>query len=100
MPSDPIAQSLEEGLHYFEEALPTIMDALDSVAKIHPFIGSESSTITSVLRDLESAPLISNTVAVCAFRAAYEFEKARRDNNKQCRALFLEMNNMMLVLLE
>lgn len=33
-------QSLQDGIQYFEEAVPIVVKALDNVAKIHPFIGS------------------------------------------------------------
>lgn len=45
VPSDPGMQSLQDGIQYFEEAVPIVIKALDNVAKIHPFIGSESKII-------------------------------------------------------
>lgn len=34
------------------------------------------------------------------FRAAYKLEKEREENDAHCRALFLEVNFMMLLLVE
>lgn len=93
VPSDPGMQSLQDGIQYFEEAVPIVVKALDNVAKIHPFIGSEST----IMRLNYRSQALSRSVC---FRSAYEFEKTRQDNNNQCRILFLEMNDMMLVLLE
>ena len=36
-----IADAIEEGVNTFMEAVPSLMKALDEVAKIHPFINGE-----------------------------------------------------------
>ncbi|KAI0083947.1 hypothetical protein BDY19DRAFT_604899 [Irpex rosettiformis] len=55
---------------------PWFMRALDDVAKIHPFV----------------------SVAVIAFKACYNMELARRQNDKRVIALFKEMKDMIEVL--
>ncbi|KAI0826090.1 hypothetical protein BC629DRAFT_47848 [Irpex lacteus] len=55
---------------------PWFMRALDDVAKIHPFV----------------------SVAVIAFKACYNMEMARRQNDKRVIALFREMKEMIEVL--
>jgi hypothetical protein len=37
-----IAETIQKGVNSFMEAVPPLMDALDAVAKIHPFIGGAS----------------------------------------------------------
>ncbi|KAL6303383.1 hypothetical protein BKA93DRAFT_735065 [Sparassis latifolia] len=56
--------------------IPILLQALDEVAKLHPFIA----------------------VAVIAFKVAYNLEMTRRQNNAKIEALFVEMTDMMKVL--
>jgi hypothetical protein len=37
-----IAEAIHKGVNTFMEAAPVLMDALDAVSKIHPFIGGAS----------------------------------------------------------
>ncbi|KAF8178111.1 hypothetical protein K438DRAFT_1938825 [Mycena galopus ATCC 62051] len=67
---------IEKGLNSFMEGMPVLMNALDEVAKIHPFIA----------------------VAVTAFKAVWALEQKRRENDKKILALHMEMKNMMGVL--
>ncbi|KAJ7507291.1 hypothetical protein B0H11DRAFT_197898 [Mycena galericulata] len=67
---------IESGLNAFMEGMPVLMNALDEVAKLHPFIG----------------------VAVMAFKAVWALEQKRRDNDKKILALHMEMKDMMGVL--
>jgi hypothetical protein len=39
-----IAEAIHRGVNTFMEAVPPLMDALDEVAKVHPFIGGTSSS--------------------------------------------------------
>ncbi|EIW63446.1 uncharacterized protein TRAVEDRAFT_112584, partial [Trametes versicolor FP-101664 SS1] len=71
-------QSLRNGISSLAESLPGLIKALDEVAKIHPFIA----------------------VAVGAFKVVVELDVKRRDNDKKISVLFLEMKDMMSVLLE
>ncbi|KAH9950246.1 hypothetical protein B0H21DRAFT_819379 [Amylocystis lapponica] len=57
--------------------VPLLMRMLDEVAKVHPFIG----------------------VAVLAFKAVYTLEMKRRANDKKIVALYVEMKDMLMVLL-
>ncbi|KAF8208355.1 hypothetical protein K438DRAFT_1813864 [Mycena galopus ATCC 62051] len=67
---------IEKGLNTFMEGMPVLMNALDEVAKLHPFIG----------------------VAVMAFKAVWALEQKRRDNDRKILALHMEMKDMMGVL--
>ncbi|KAJ7368797.1 hypothetical protein DFH08DRAFT_33383 [Mycena albidolilacea] len=67
---------IEHGLNTFMEGIPVLMNALDEVAKLHPFIG----------------------VAVMAFKAVWALEMKRRANDKMILSLHMEMKDMMGVL--
>ncbi|PIL33406.1 hypothetical protein GSI_04028 [Ganoderma sinense ZZ0214-1] len=69
---------LLDGVNSLVHSLPPLVKALDAVAQIHPFIA----------------------IAVGAFKVVIELEIKRRDNDKKVNLLFLEMRNMMSVLLE
>ncbi|KAI0040172.1 hypothetical protein FA95DRAFT_1550018 [Auriscalpium vulgare] len=73
-----IAQHIEDGIDHFFEGMPVFMNALDAVADVHPFIA----------------------VAVMAFKTVYTLEVTRRDNEKKVIALYVEMKDMMAVLLQ
>ncbi|KAI9464111.1 hypothetical protein BJY52DRAFT_887328 [Lactarius psammicola] len=57
--------------------MPVLMNALDELKALHPFVG----------------------VVVLAFTAVYTLEQKRRDNEKKIIALYVEMKDMMGVLL-
>ncbi|KAJ7846409.1 hypothetical protein B0H14DRAFT_936649 [Mycena olivaceomarginata] len=67
---------IEQGLNAFMEGMPVLMNALDEVAKLHPFIG----------------------VAVMAIKAVWALEQKRRENDRRILALHMEMKDMMGVL--
>ncbi|KAF7366517.1 hypothetical protein MSAN_00909000 [Mycena sanguinolenta] len=67
---------IEERLNTFTEGMPVLMNALDEVAKLHPFIG----------------------VAVMAFKAVWALEQKRRENDQKILALHMEMKDMMAIL--
>ncbi|KAJ7115464.1 hypothetical protein C8R44DRAFT_880758 [Mycena epipterygia] len=69
-------EAIEKGLNSFMEGMPVLMNALDEVAKLHPFIG----------------------VAVLAFKAVWALEQKRRENDRKILALHMEMKDMMGVL--
>ncbi|KAF7341977.1 hypothetical protein MVEN_01784700 [Mycena venus] len=69
-------EAIEKGINSFMEGMPVLMNALDEVAKLHPFIG----------------------VAVMAFKAVWALEQKRRENDRRILALHMEMKNMMGVL--
>ncbi|KAJ6561494.1 hypothetical protein DFH09DRAFT_1160085 [Mycena vulgaris] len=69
-------EAIEQGLHTFMEGIPVLMNALDEVAKLHPFIG----------------------VAVMAFKAVWALEQKRRANDRMILTLHMEIKDMMGVL--
>ncbi|KAJ6610468.1 hypothetical protein B0H10DRAFT_411247 [Mycena sp. CBHHK59/15] len=69
-------EAIEKGINSFMEGMPVLMNALDEVAKLHPFIG----------------------VAVMAFKAVWALEQKRRENDRRILALHMEMKDMMGVL--
>ncbi|KAH9856037.1 hypothetical protein C2E23DRAFT_563837 [Lenzites betulinus] len=68
---------LMDGVRSLVESLPPLVRALDVVAQIHPFL----------------------SIVVGAFKVVVELEVKRREKNKKINLLFLEMRNMMTVLL-
>ncbi|KAH8987639.1 hypothetical protein EDB92DRAFT_1948471 [Lactarius akahatsu] len=72
-----LGKAVKEGIDHFFEGMPIFMSALDAVADLHPFIG----------------------VIVVAFKTVYTLELKRRDNEKKIIALYVEMKDMMGVLL-
>ncbi|KAI0298350.1 hypothetical protein B0F90DRAFT_1669084 [Multifurca ochricompacta] len=72
-----IGIAVKEGIDHFFEGMPILMNALDVVADLHPFIG----------------------VVVMAFKTVYTLELKRRDNERKIIALYVEMKDMMGVLL-
>ncbi|TCD69752.1 hypothetical protein EIP91_006288 [Steccherinum ochraceum] len=70
--------AIESGLKSFMEDIPWLMKGLDEVARIHPVV----------------------TVAVLAFKAVYTMEMIRRENDKRIRSLYVEMKDMMAILVQ
>jgi hypothetical protein len=81
-----IADVMEKGVNTFMEAVPSLMKALDEVAKIHPFISGE------LHRSDEDQSINGgkHTVAVLAFKAVYTLEVTRRENDRRILALYAE----------
>ncbi|KAI0265430.1 hypothetical protein BC834DRAFT_879420 [Gloeopeniophorella convolvens] len=73
-----VGKAVQEGIDHFFEGMPVLMNALDAVADLHPFIG----------------------VVVMAFKTVYTLELKRRDNEKKIIALYVEMKDMMAALLQ
>ncbi|KAI0265448.1 hypothetical protein BC834DRAFT_186547 [Gloeopeniophorella convolvens] len=73
-----LAKAVKEGIDHFFEGMPVLMNALDEVADLHPFIG----------------------IVVMAFKTVYTLELKRRENEKKVIALYVEMKDMMAVLLQ
>ncbi|KAI0653999.1 hypothetical protein C8Q70DRAFT_550081 [Cubamyces menziesii] len=70
--------TLLDGVNALVESLPPLLPTLDALAQLHPFL----------------------QVAVGAFKVVVELEIKRHDNDKKINLLFLEMRNMMSVLLQ
>ncbi|TCD60695.1 hypothetical protein EIP91_009662, partial [Steccherinum ochraceum] len=71
-------KAIETEVNSFEDSIPWLMKGLDEVVKMHPFVG----------------------VAVLAFKAAYKMDMARRENDKRIRSLYVEMKEMIAVLIQ
>ncbi|TCD65461.1 hypothetical protein EIP91_002675 [Steccherinum ochraceum] len=71
-------KAIEAGVNSFVDDIPWLMKGLDEVAKIHPVV----------------------TVAVLAFKAVYTMEMTRRENDKRIRSLYVEMKEMIAVLIQ
>ena len=69
------------------------MKALDEVKNLHPFIGGMSTFSLKFMRAKWEI------VVVMAFKTVYTLEQKRRDNEKKIIALYIEMKDMMGVLL-
>ncbi|KAH9955358.1 hypothetical protein BC827DRAFT_878060 [Russula dissimulans] len=72
-----IGKSVKNGIDKFFDSMPVFMNALDAVADLHPFLGA----------------------IVLAFKTVYTLELKRRDNDKKIITLYVEMKDMMGVLL-
>ncbi|TBU25683.1 hypothetical protein BD311DRAFT_780186 [Dichomitus squalens] len=73
-----MAQKIERGIQRFADDLPWLMKALDEVARIHPVV----------------------TVAVLAFKAVYALESTRQENDRRVVTLYVEMKDMMMVMVQ
>jgi hypothetical protein len=87
MDTPQIAETIQKGVNTFMEAVPTLMKALDEVAKVHPFISGASPFYhrCGMVDDDRF-----HTVAVLAFKAVYTLEKKRHENDKRVLALYVE----------
>lgn len=77
-----------------EEGMPFLMKGLDEVSRIHLFIRGQS------LRCRMVCQLTAFAVAVLAFKSVYGLEMTRRSNEKKVVALYVEMKDMIYVLLQ
>ncbi|KAI0353185.1 hypothetical protein OH77DRAFT_1407357 [Trametes cingulata] len=73
-----IAQKIERGIQRFADDIPWLMKGLDELAKIHPAV----------------------TVAVLAFKAVYALETTRQENDRRVLTLYVEMKEMMMVMVQ
>ncbi|KAI0266959.1 hypothetical protein BC834DRAFT_842690 [Gloeopeniophorella convolvens] len=76
-----VTKDIEREISYFREGVPLLMNALDEVQKLHPFIHGN----------------LLGTVMI--FKTVYTLEANRRDNEKKIIALFVKMKDMMAVLI-
>ena len=86
MDTPQIAETIQKGVDTFMEAVPSLMKALDEVAKIHPFI-SGTSPSRELVKPNSNSPC---EVAVLAFKAVYTLETKRRENDKRILTLYVE----------
>ncbi|CAL1709434.1 unnamed protein product [Somion occarium] len=75
--SSKFMATVEAKVNSFAEDIPWLMNVLDEVTALHPVI----------------------TVVVLAFKAAYHIEMTRRENDKRIKALYVEMKEMIHVLI-
>ncbi|KAF8509109.1 hypothetical protein BU17DRAFT_56323 [Hysterangium stoloniferum] len=71
-------EAIENGINHFMEGSAVLMKALDELSKIHPFV----------------------SVVVLAFKAAWTLEINRRENDKRIIALYVEMRDMMSIIVQ
>ena len=88
-------KAIEEGINTFMEDIPWLMKGLDEIARIHP-------VVTGMFGN---PPVLKNhfeiqTVAVLAFKTVYKMEMTRRENDRRIQALYVEMKDMMAVLIQ
>jgi hypothetical protein len=88
-----IGKAVKDGIDQFFDGMPVFMSALDEVGSLHPFIGGMST----LLREFMCGD--RRIVVVMAFKTVYTLEQKRRDNEKKIIALYVEMKDMMGVLL-
>ncbi|KAH9891323.1 hypothetical protein C8Q73DRAFT_747277 [Cubamyces lactineus] len=73
-----LAQKIERAITHFADDIPWLMKGLDELARIHPAV----------------------TVAVLAFKAVYALETTRRENDRRVMTLYVEMKDMMIVMIQ
>nr|GAT44775.1 predicted protein [Mycena chlorophos] len=83
-------EKIENGIHSLGEGMPVLMNALDEVAKLHPYF----STLTDTKIDS------SLVVAVMTFKAVWALIQTRHENDQKVLALHAEMKDMMGVLIQ
>ena len=71
-----------------------LMNALDEIARLHPFV---TGTFRLWILSTQLEPL---PVAVLAFKTAYKLQSIRRENDRRIQALYSEMKDMIMVLLQ
>ncbi|PIL29961.1 hypothetical protein GSI_07872 [Ganoderma sinense ZZ0214-1] len=77
MDTEP-GKAIRQTISAIVEGIPGLLKVLDDVAQVHPFI----------------------KIAVGAFRVAVELDLKRRDNDKKISLMFVEMRDMMAVLVQ
>ena len=87
------AKDVKQEIDKFSEGIPALFRALNEVKKLHPFIAGELS------RWHTRCEVTGKLVVVLAFETVYTLEQKRRDNDKKVIALYIEMKDMMRVLL-
>ncbi|KAK7678018.1 hypothetical protein QCA50_018958 [Cerrena zonata] len=76
--SSEFVSNMEEKVSSFAENIPWLMNVLDEVTALHPAI----------------------QVVALAFKAAYHIEMTRRENDKRIKTLYVEMKEMIHVLIQ
>lgn len=89
-------KAIENGINSFVDDIPWLMKGLDEVAKIHPVVTGE--LIVVLLSQVRLRAILP--VAVLAFKAVYTMEMTRRENDKRIRSLYVEMKEMIAVLVQ
>ena len=86
---------IEEGINTFMEDIPWLMKGLDEIARIHP-------VVTGIRLFIHLYCVYPDvwTVAVLAFKTVYKMEMTRRENDRRIQALYVEMKDMMAVLIQ
>lgn len=82
-----VADAIQKGVSTFMETVPSLMRALDEVAKIHPFISGELRLFNERIKVYVTG---RSPVAVLAFKAVYTLEVKRRENDRRVLALYTE----------
>ena len=91
--------AIETGIHQLSQGMPILMKALDACSAAHPFISGRSRLNRIQLEHL-TLYLPCCAVAVLALKAVYTLEMKRRANDAKIIALYVEMKNMISVLVQ
>ena len=86
---------MKSGVTDLPVEVPGLIRVLDEIAKIHVSI-SGGFTVTSKKYDVQR----NSTVAVLAFKAAYNMERTRRETDKRTLLLYVAMKDMLSVLIQ
>ncbi|KAJ7057168.1 hypothetical protein C8F01DRAFT_1257088 [Mycena amicta] len=87
-------EAFEKGLHAFMQGMPVLINALDEVAKLHPYVEFHRVFLRSVAVSRFIA------VVVLTFKTVWSLEQKRRNNDKKILMLYMEMKDMMGALLQ
>ena len=92
--AEETVEALRSGIDTTWENIRCLMDALDDIALIHPFVaGRPHLHCPTPVTDGFVAPIL-------AFKAVYCMERTRRENNKRVVSLHYAMKEMISVLVE
>ena len=89
---------MKEGINDLPVEVPGLLNVLDEIAKVHVAVSGELDIQT--LRDVLVNEHQPTLVVVLAFKAAYNMEKVRRDNDKRISLLYVAMKDMFLAVVE
>lgn len=93
--SSDFVADIEAKVSSFAENIPWLMNVLDEVTALHPAIQGSSVFNVWTRKRTNSCPVVA-----LAFKAAYHIEMTRRENDKRIRTLYVEMKEMIYVLIQ
>lgn len=95
-----MVHNMKIGINDLPLEIPKLVGVLDDIARIHPSISGMCSTLICRGGLASDQPCAIFSVVVLAFKAAYNMERARRENDKRILLLYSAMKDMLAVLVQ